>query len=500
MPLDPQKLSAAPQVVVGGVYSRVFRWKTSTDPKTIEDHSIENDLATSYEAPDASTWTIKLRPDVKFHNVAPVSGRPLEAEDVKATFTRLLDPATSSPNRTLVDMMDASKIQTPDKYTVTFKLAYPYSPFTHILTSSAFGWILPREVLTGGVDPAKQVIGTGPFMQDNFTPDVAYTYKRNPDYFDKTIAPNIDGFKMAIIADTATQYAQFTARNLDEQIVNNPFDVDTLKKQNPKAQVYEAPYNSAEPIYFQMGDPTSPFLDIRVRRAFSMAVDRDTINKTIYNGQGGQTIYVPGYMGKWAVWTKDLPSDTQQWWKYDPANAKKLLEAAGATNLVLRVGYIAPTTPTNLNELQSVCSYLNAVGVKTTIVPQDYNKDFVDEGHGTRQGFFPKDFIGFLNQSPYEEADFWFFNYFYSKSASNQEHLNDPKFDAMVDKQRTITNEDERVKAVRDIQVYMADQCLAPNYPGGSEWIFVNPRVQNYQWSNSLGEPTESFAKLWLKS
>lgn len=176
-----------------------------------------------------------------------------------------------------------------------------------------------------------------------------------------------------------------------------------------------------------------------------------------------------------------------------------MLEAAGATNLVLQVGYIAPTTPTNLSELQAVTSYLNAVGVKTTIVPQDYNKDFVDAGHGTRQGYFSKDFIGFLNQSPYEDADFWFYNYFYSKSNSNQEHLNDPKFDAMVDKQRTVINDDDRLKAVRDILTYMADQCYAPNYTGGAEWVFVQPQVQNYQWSNSLGVATETWAKLGLK-
>jgi peptide/nickel transport system substrate-binding protein len=500
MPLDPQKVSAAPQVGVGGVYSRVFRWKTGLDARAIEDHVIENDLAVSLETPDPSTWTIKLRPDAKFQNAAPVSGRVLEAEDVRTTFTRLLDPATSSPNRAIVDMIDPAGISVPDRSTITFKLNYPYSPFPHILTSSAWGWILPREVVTGGVDPSKQVIGTGPFLTDQLTPDVAYTYKRNPDYFATSSAPNIDGFKMAIVADTATQYAQFTAGNLDELVIKNPFDVDTMKRQNPRAQVYEVPYNSGMPLYFQMGDSTSPFRDIRVRRAFSVAVNRDAIIKALYNGQGGQTVFIPGYMGKWAVWTQDLPNDVQKWWTYDPASARQLLEAAGATNLVLRVGYLTPTTPTNMSELQSVASDLNAVGVKTTLVPQDYDKDFVDQGHGTRQGYFPKDFVGFLNQSQYEEADFWFFNYFHSKSTSNQEHLNDPKFDSMVDKQRTIVNEAERIKAVQDIQVYMADQCLAPNSPGGSWWIFVQPRVQNYQWSNSLGEPTESFAKLWLKA
>ena len=105
-PLDPQKLSGSAHVVTGGVYSRLLRFKSGLDPNLITNHDVENDLAISLESPDALTWTVKLRPDAKFHDVAPVNGHQVEAEDIKATYLRALDPATNNPNRGTIDMID----------------------------------------------------------------------------------------------------------------------------------------------------------------------------------------------------------------------------------------------------------------------------------------------------------------------------------------------------------------------------------------------------------
>src|SRR5581483_1757334 len=100
----------------------------------------------------------KLRPDAKFHNVAPVNGHAVEAEDMKATFTRALNPATNNPNRGALDFINAAQITTPDKQTVVFKLNYPYAPFRSTLASPAYSLLFPREVLSGGYDPSKTVI------------------------------------------------------------------------------------------------------------------------------------------------------------------------------------------------------------------------------------------------------------------------------------------------------------------------------------------------------
>ena len=499
--LDPHKAQAGAQTVIGGVYSRIFRFVTGTDPNRFTDHDIEPDLGLSAESPDAVTWTVKLRPDARFHNIAPVNGHAVEAEDIKTTFVRALDPATNNQNRSSISMIDSSQIQTPDKQTVVFKLNYAYAPFRKLLASPAYSWIFPREVVSGSYDPSKTVIGSGPFMLDNFTPDVAYTYKKNPDWFEKG-RPYVDGIKLVITADASQQLAQFSAGNMDEITIVNPFDLDAAKRSNPKATVVKSTDGRPFPLYLQLGDPSGPMMDARVRQALSMAIDRDAIAKVIYNGQGVNTLFVPAYMGKWATLVDQLDPDGQQWYKYDPAGAKKLLEAAGQTNLTLRLGYIVNatyTTPPYIKTAETLANMLNAAGVKTSVITQDNNKDYVDAGKGSRQGYFDKDVMIFSGIPGDTDADQMLYSNFHGKSTTNAEHLSDPALDAMIDKERSLVNEDDRLKSVQGIEKYIGDKVYVIPTPGSFTFTMIQPRVQNFSYTNDLAKFTENYSKLWLK-
>jgi peptide/nickel transport system substrate-binding protein len=482
---------------------RLFRFKTSpTDPTTSLNRELEPDLALSAESPDAITWTIKLRPTVSFQNVAPVNGHAFEAEDVKATFTRMLDPATGSPNRGALNMVDPSQIQMPDKSTVVFKLNYPYAPFRSLLASPSYAMIYPREAATGAYEPARQAIGTGPFTLESATPDVAYIYKKNPTYWEQNV-PLVDSVRLAIVVDNAQQLAQFTGRNLDEITFTSVNDVETAKKNNPTATLLKVDNAGPNPIYFQLGDQTSPFLDIRLRRAVSMAVDREALGKAVYQGEYQSVVFVPAYVGKWALKVSELDANTGQYYKHNPAEVKKLLEAAGATTMQFKFVRLTNGPFNNVvsqNLAETVNSMLNAAGFKTTLVIQDYFKDFVGTGRGSRQGFFDKDMMCFFAAAVYNDPDEWLFSYFHSKSTSNQEHLNDPMLDAMIDKERTMVNEEDRLKAVKDIQQYIADKAYAPSTVGTYNWVMVQPRVQNYNYCATSAKMQEGYAKLWLKS
>jgi peptide/nickel transport system substrate-binding protein len=501
-PLDPQKVSAAAQAGIGGVYSRLFRFKTGLDPNVSTDHDVENDLAISIESPDAVTWTVKLRQDANFQNVAPVNGHPVEAEDVRATFVRALDPATNNPNRGSLTMIDPEQIQIPDKQTVVFRLQYPYSPFRKLLASASYSWIVPREALSGSYDLSRTAIGSGPFILESVTPDVAYLYKRNPAWFEKG-RPYIDGVRMAIVPDNSQVLAQFASGNLDEVRIRNADDAGTVRQQSPKAAVLVSLGGSSSPLYFQMGDSTSPMLDIRLRRAISMAIDRDAISKAVYGSEYEDLVFLPGYMGKWALKVKDLPANVRQYYEYKPADAKKLIEATGVASREFKFVYISNgpfSMPAYIRAAETVSSMLNNVGLKATIGMNDYNKEFVDAGKGSRQGYFDKDTILFGAIASNTDADDWLFSYLHSKSTSNQEHLNDPAYDAMVDKERSLVSEDERLKSVLDIQKYIADKIYAPSTGGTHNWVGIQPRVQNYQYTTALGWMTETYSKLWLRS
>jgi peptide/nickel transport system substrate-binding protein len=501
-PLDPQKVSAGAQTIVGGVMSRIFRFKTGSDPQVITNHDVESDLGLSAESPDAVTWTIKLRPDAKFSSVSPANGHAVEAEDIKATYTRALDPATGNPNRGSLNMIDASQIQTPAKDTVVFKLTYPYAPFRQTLGSPAYSWIYPREVSTGGYDPTKTVIGSGPFTLESVQPDVAYVYKKSPTYFDAAHV-FVDGFRYAVVPDASQQQAQFAAGTIDELnniAINN---LDAVKRSNQKATVLKVADGRPFPIYFQFGEPDSPFQDIRVRQAISQAIDRETLGNVIYNGQSQFTLFIPSSMGKWAAQLSDLDAATQQFYKYDPANVRKLLDAAGASNLQIKFAYVVNspfTTPEYVKEVETVNSMLNSAGIKSTLIQHNYNKDFVDAGKGSRQGYFDRDTMIYASTAGLTDPDELLFSYFNSDSTSNQEHLKDPSLDAMLVKERTVVNTDDRLKAVIGIEKYIAQKIYCVPTVGSWRFVGVLPRVQNYQYSNSLGVATETYSKVWLNS
>ena len=178
---------------------------------------------------------------------------------------------------------------------------------------------------------------------------------------------------------------------------------------------------------------------------------------------------------------------------------RKLLEAAGATNLQLKYGTFLSTAVGNKHG-ETVNSMLNDVGIKTAYVVFDYNKDYIDSGKGITAGYYPKDEIVFGYFSPYSEADEWLFAYWDSNSVNSHEDVKDPKVNAMIDKERTLLDENERVSAVHDIQKYVADQAFYLPTVGPYAYILLQPRVHNYQYSSSLGLFTEMYAKLWLSS
>ena len=498
--LDPQQGSGVDQTTSAGVMSRIFRLKTGVDPQISDNHDTEPDLGISAESPDAITWTIKLRPDAKFHNVAPVNGHAVEAEDIKATFTRAFDPKVPNPNRGTLKMIDPAQITTPDKSTVVFKLNFPYSPFRKLLASAAYSQIFAREILTGAYDPLKTIIGSGPWLFDSSVPDVGYSYKRNPDWFEKNGQPYADNLKVAIIPDYSQQLAQFTSGALDFYWLTDPFQVDQVTKQNVKATIVKTEMALPTPLYIQLGDPTSVFRDIRVRQAFSMALDRDALSKSLFNGQTKQMVFMPSYMGKWALEVKDMPQDLQQYYKYNPAETKKLLEAAGQTNLQLKLAYYTPTEPVRQKIAETVNNMLNSAGIKTTIVVIDFEKDYIDAGKGYRQGYFPKDTVVSANAPVYSDADEYLFSYFHSTSTTNQEMIKDADLDKMIDHERTLVNEDERLQAVKDATRYIAEKMYTISTVGSYQWFYINPRVQNYQHSQEIARPEETYPKAWIKA
>jgi peptide/nickel transport system substrate-binding protein len=499
--LDPQFFATgATTSFACAIMSGLFHFKTGPDPQVGLNHDLESELALSAESPDAVTWTIKLRTDARFHNIAPVNGHAVEAEDVKATFVRGVT-SPQNPNRGVLGMVDPDAIETPAVDTVVFKLRYPYAPFANLLGSVQYGLTFPREVLSGGFDPTRQVIGSGPFLFDGYTPDVAVSLKRNADYFEKGL-PYVDGVRHAILPATSLQLAQFTGGNLDSLVVGQN-DVPTLAKAVPAARILKTlASGGGKAVYFQLGDPASPFQDIRLRHAVSLAVDRDAIGKTFYANEYDLSFSVQFLMGKWALRFNQLDPSVQQFYKFNLAQAKQLVEQAGGASLNLKFAYPAGAFTPDFDTLaQTVYSMLAALPWRVTLVPIDYNKDFIGGGKGYLYGNFPSDTLVFGGINTFTETDQYLYGYYHSKSTNNLEHLSDAQLDALIDRARVITDVEARRQAYLQAQMYIADKMYeVAGLPTGYTHTFVQSRVQNYGYIPETNAGGRSWSSLWLNA
>ena len=320
------------------VYSRLMKWKSG--PKIEPSSVMEGDAVKSWEAGDGKTWTFKLREDLKFHPKPPVNGRQADSEDVKTSFERFIK--VSPGRKTLVDLVD--KVETPDKTTVVFKLKENYPGFAEVLTGSLGLFVYSKEANTGVIDPQKVdgAIGTGPWMMKSRQPSIAIEFERHPEWHIKDAEgrklPYMAGWRALIIPEYAQGIAQFAAGQLTT-FVPKTEDAEGLLQRVPKAQILAEPPADGHSFYaFHQETASNVMRDVRLRRAWSMAIDRKTLmdvfgqfdkaKKLGYTLQGpiGNTPIPAGDGMKY--WYLDPYSDKQgpsrKWFEFNTAEAKKL--------------------------------------------------------------------------------------------------------------------------------------------------------------------------------
>src|SRR5207302_8421374 len=140
---------------------------------------------------------------------------------------------------------------------------------------------------------------------------------------------------------------------------------------------------------------------------------------------------------------------------------------------------------------EAAYNMVKAIGWQVNFVLIDYTKEWVGGGKGVRYGNMSPDSIVFGPLEGRTDIDEYLFGWYGGKSTTNLSHLKDDTLDAMIDKARTIVNENDRVKAYIDTQRYMAKQMFSvAGNPNGLTYVLVQPRVRNYLYvdAHSVGE------------
>ena len=322
------------------------------EPLVISDHdlNIAPALAESWEfADDAMTLTFHLRQGVKFHD-----GSDFTAEDVIASFERILNEETGAAARTnyvSIDTMDA-----PDDYTVVFNLNTPDVPLLSAMTSINAA-ILSSDVIANG-DPTVDVVGTGPFKLESWTPDEVTQLSANADWWGD--GPNVDGVEIRIIPDETSILAALRAGTIDFAMLNDPL-VATLLTGDSNVTLVRTP--TLDYHVLQLRAAVEPLDQLAVRQAISCAIDRQQVVDVAALGEG--TVTGPFTMANFA-----LPTDELFCYTKDLDKARELLAEAGLSDgftLPMMVANAEP--PTGLSEAQNIQSQLAEIGITVEIEP-----------------------------------------------------------------------------------------------------------------------------------
>ena len=462
---DPfQTISYKTHIALSFTHSRLLKHKAgpSVVPGTFP---IEGDLAESWTQPNETTYVFKLRKGVKWHNKPPVNGREVTADDVVFSVNHFV---TVKGNANAYMLKAVDKVEAPDKYTVKFTLKEPFVWFLDMLSNPHAVAIIAKEVLEkhGDFKKAETVIGTGPWMLDSYRPNVGLTYVRNPTYF-VAGQPYIERVEATVDEDNASRMAAFLSGKYDlgwefPGTINRVDWVqikDTLKQKRPKLQTVEFP--SPVMSHISMRTDQKPFSDVRVRQAMSMAIDRKALIDAVFEGVGSMNPAVPAALREWSI-PFDKLGEGAKYYKHDPAEAKKLLAAAGYANGF--PGTMCFTTYGStilVDSMQLVQKDLKAVGIDVKIDQKEY-------GAYIATCFYGKfDSMTYGPQTGFLEPDNFLFGQYYPEELKNQSHINDPVVADMLVRQRRTFDAAKRRDVIYDIQRHLAKQQYYIQMPSG---------------------------------
>ena len=418
--LDPAKSQAAGSAggsELGAIYDVLVRYD-GVQQKFVPQ------LAESLEpSSDTKSWTLKLRDGVTFSD-----GTPFDSKAVAASLTRYV---TNRGPSSAVWAAKVASMDTPDATTVVFNLSSPWTGIQSMLAAGPGMIVSPTAQQGETFTP----IGAGAFTLEKFSPNEELLLAARPDYYGG--APNVDKLKLiSIVGAQATADALKTG-GIDATYIRTLAPIlDLINNGNPgfldiPSLGYIANVNMAE------GRPGS---DLRIRQAMALAIDPETLNTRVNNGQGlpGQVIF----------------QDTSRWHNdvapigLDAAKAKELLDAAKADGYDGKVTYLAMQEPTAQATALGVQAMLNAVGFDAQIEYVTGAADLIKRMYVDHNYDMSSAAVSVPEADPFERL----YSSLKSTSPNNTIGFSDAQMDTLIDQLGVATTDADKKAVLAKIQ------------------------------------------------
>lgn len=323
--LDPHKTAGVPEAKI---FNNVFEGLTAYNPKTL---APEPGIATRWESQDrARVWIFHLRREAKFSD-----GRPITAADFVWSWRRIVAPDTASPYANLMYYVKNAQaisegklppeklgVSALDDHTLRVEMAEPTAFFVKMTPHYAFT-VVPRQAIERyGADWTKpeHTVSSGAFRVVEYSPYNQVVLEPNPYYWDRKRI-RLDRIYVLPIQELSQMANLYRAGEIDTMI-SNQLPPTLIRELRQRKDYQSGPQFTT--YYYDLNTRRKPFNDVRVRRAFNLAVDKAAVAyKFLGRGELPATTFIPpGLPGYTAP-----PGP-----KYDPQKARRLLAEAGYPN------------------------------------------------------------------------------------------------------------------------------------------------------------------------
>jgi len=452
--LDPAAVTAVNDFrILVNVYEGLTRYKSGT-------LEVEPGLATSWDiSEDGTEYTFTLRSGISFHD-----GTPLNAEAVKFNFDRMLDenhPYHDTGPFPLSFFFGAvEEVTAVDDLTVKFKLNAPYAPFLSNLAYPTGLIVSPAAVAEHGADFGRNPSGTGPFRFEEWASNEKVVIVRNDDYWGDAAGTEAVVFRP--ITDSNTRVAEMLAGGIDMMVEVPPTSLSQFQGSGFKIVEQAGPH-----VWFLiLNAKEGPFADVRVRQAANYAINKAAIVNDILEGTAEVAAGPTPPAFAWAY------NESLEPYPYDPDKARALLADAGAEGAKLTF-FVTEGGSGMLDPIAmgtAIQADLAAVGLDVKIETYEWNT-FLGEVNPGLEGKADMAEMAWMTNDPDTlpylalRTGAW-----PDAGGFNSGYYSNPKVDELLEAARTSTDQNERARLYREMQVIV--QKDAP-------WVFVANWKQN---------------------
>jgi peptide/nickel transport system substrate-binding protein/oligopeptide transport system substrate-binding protein len=442
---------------------------------------------------DGRSWTFSLRRGVRFHH-----GREVTADDFVYTFTRLLDAKKPGPLTVFLQRIQGANefmkgttqsvqgLKAVDRYTLRITLDEPFAPLLAVL-GLANAAVVPREKIQGQEERfGRSPVGTGPFKLVRWEPNKEIVLEANDRYYEGR--PFLDAVTFKIGGTFEEAFGEFLAGNLEDTIIpSGKTDEVHSAPRYREYQRFRKPTLSL--LYIGFNTRLKPFDDVRVRRAFKYAVNKERIVREItrMGSVPADAVLPPGMPGH--------DPDLKRYY-YDPDKAKQLMAEAGYPNgagfPVVRLWTVSKAASTRA-ELAAYQDYLAKIGVKVEI---HYEADWPTYVRLLDQGKLPMFRVSWSATIP--DPDDFLSRQLHSGGPNNWSFYRNPQVDQLLEQARKEFDYPRRIALYREVErIVMDDAPWVTQHNHVFERLY-QPYVNGVQVS-FLGDWAVPMKRVWLQ-